>query len=87
MPRQTRLRDHAREWIARLPVDTVFTNVELYDFLAQNYPRECRARGDAKNEPRFHTDARWAIQDSRTAASCTISSHRTIRGSVAPSSN
>ena len=56
------LRDRAKEWIERLPIGRVFDNTELYDYLEKNYPDECRAAGDAENEPRFHNTARWAVQ-------------------------
>lgn len=62
MSKNSVLRDRAKEWIERLPVDRVFDNADLYDYLEKNYPGECRAVGDAANEPRFHNTARWAIQ-------------------------
>lgn len=62
MPRKTQLQDRALEWIQRLPTGREFHNKEVYSYLAQAFPNECRARGDADKEPKFHNDARWAIQ-------------------------
>ncbi len=43
----------------------MFRNDEVYGYLAMNFPQECGTRGDAAHEPRFHNDARWAIQDAK----------------------
>ena len=65
MLKKTHLRDRAREWIERLPAGTTFGNGEMYGYLWQNFQQQCRTRGDAAHEPRFHNDARWAIQDAK----------------------
>ena len=62
MPKKSSIRDLAREWIERLPIGTVFNNDDLYNYLSRNYREECKAAGDAANEPRFHNSARWGIQ-------------------------
>jgi hypothetical protein len=62
MPRETRPRVFAREWIERLPNGTTFSNTQLYRYLETHFPQECSERGDAAHEPRYRNDARWAIQ-------------------------
>jgi hypothetical protein len=65
MLKNTELREAALGYIRMLPSGTVFDNKELYRFLEENFPQECRIRGDAQREERFRNDARWAVQDAK----------------------
>ncbi len=63
MLKRTELHEAALDWITRLPTGRQFTNSDIYRFLENSFPKECGARGDAANEPRYKNDARYAVQD------------------------
>jgi hypothetical protein len=65
MLKNTELREAVLGWIRDLPKGRVFNNQEMYRFLEERFPDECCARGQAAHEPRFHNDARWAVQDAK----------------------
>jgi hypothetical protein len=60
--KKTKLQDAAYGWIKRLPRDSEFRNADVYSFLEKRFPAECRQRGDAKSEPRYKNDGRWAVE-------------------------
>ena len=63
MLKKTELRDAVYGWIKSLPDGTIFRHSDTYRFLETHFDRECSQRGDAKREPRYKNDARWAVQD------------------------
>ena len=65
MLKNTELREAVLGWIRDLPKGRVFNNQEMYRFLEERFPDECCTRGQAAHEPRFHNDARWAVQDAK----------------------
>jgi hypothetical protein len=62
MLKKTELIDATYGWIEALPKGTIFYCEQLYHFLEESFPSECRERGDAPGEPRYHNDARWAVR-------------------------
>jgi len=65
MIKETELREVAYGWIVGLPQGTIFYSEEVYRFLEQNFPVECKQRGSTGNELRFHNDARWVVRDAK----------------------
>jgi hypothetical protein len=63
MLKNTELRDASYGWFESLPRGSEFEHVDTYHFLEINFAAECNQRGDAKSEPRYKNDARWAVQD------------------------
>jgi hypothetical protein len=63
MLKNTELRDGAYGWIKSLQRGSEFEHADTYRFLETNFAAECNQRGDAKSEPRYKNDARWAVQD------------------------
>jgi hypothetical protein len=63
MLKKTELREASYIWIERLPHGNEFEHTDTYHFLETNFDAECSQRGDAKSEPRYKNDARWAVQD------------------------
>jgi hypothetical protein len=65
MLKETDLREAAFGWIVELRPGTIFYSDEIYHFLEENFPTECKKRGDTSNEPRCRNDARWAVRDAK----------------------
>lgn len=63
MLKKTELREAAYGWINNLAHGAHFEHEDIYRFLETDFPDECSQRGDAKMEPRYKNDARWAVQD------------------------
>jgi len=66
MIKKTELRDLAYEYILRMPSGRIFGHAEIYKYLETNFPGKCQERGDAKLEPRYQNDARWAVFDAKS---------------------
>lgn len=60
---QKPLREAAKDWIYGLSDGVIFHLSELYRFLVEHHPPLCEARGDARHEPQYKNDARWAVYD------------------------
>jgi len=63
MLKQTELREACCHWMESLSCGREFEHADTYHFLETNFAAECDQRGDAKSEPRYKNDARWAVQD------------------------
>jgi hypothetical protein len=62
---QKPLREAAKDWVYDLSDGMVFRVSDVYRFLAEHHRHLCEARGDAKYEPQYKNDARWAVHDAK----------------------
>lgn len=66
MLKRTELRDATLDWVRQLPSGRKFTYGDAFEFLKQNFPRECGQRSELQQgRPAFERDAGFAIWDAR----------------------